>query len=176
MKLYLQNKIVSNFSEVTCDYKIIQGFLHFNFCAHKKNQSLEWLQDNRFSKELPYRNWGLWEQDVFEVFLQPGGTKCPYYEFQVSTLGQGFQLTIYKSRQIYSTPIEKLYDFNAELDHEYFRGTFKFDLRHSFFKGRKIHAGLFACLGSPRHYFAHYDNKDDIIDFHRDNLFIPLEI
>ena len=48
--------------------------------------------------------WGLWEWDVVEVFVASttasasGPTLTPYYEYQVSPLGQHFELEILKPR------------------------------------------------------------------------------
>ncbi len=45
--------------------------------------------------------WGLWDWDVVEVFLSVNGAKgsLPYYEFQVSPLGQYFELKILEPRK-----------------------------------------------------------------------------
>lgn len=44
-------------------------------------------------------HWGLWESDVVEIFIAEPGTHLPYYEFQISPLGQYFELEILEPRK-----------------------------------------------------------------------------
>jgi hypothetical protein len=54
--------------------------------------------------------WGLWDWDVVELFVScaPGG--LPYYEFQVSPLGQHFELEIFEPRKRFNR------DYRSGLD------------------------------------------------------------
>jgi hypothetical protein len=57
----------------------------------------------RANPELPVgeSQWGLWDWDVVEVFVAPGGLarRLPYYEFQASPLGQHFELEVLEPRR-----------------------------------------------------------------------------
>lgn len=52
------------------------------------------------SLPLGSSQWGLWDWDVAEIFLSTSGDESglPYYEFQVSPLGQYFELEILEPR------------------------------------------------------------------------------
>jgi hypothetical protein len=59
--------------------------------------------------------WGLWDWDVVELFVSCTPGRLPYYEFQVSPLGQHFELEIHEPRK----------RFNRE-----FRSGFTYSARH----------------------------------------------
>jgi hypothetical protein len=48
--------------------------------------------------------WGLWDWDVIELFVScsRNSARLPYYEFQVSPLGQHFELEIFEPRKRYN--------------------------------------------------------------------------
>lgn len=56
------------------------------------------------SMEHLYKNWGLWEYDVFEAFLSFADNSLPYLELQVSPLNQKFALLIEEPRKTSAYP------------------------------------------------------------------------
>lgn len=44
-------------------------------------------------------HWGLWESDVVEVFIAEPGGRVPYCEYQISPLGQYFELEVLEPRK-----------------------------------------------------------------------------
>lgn len=69
--------------------------------------------------------WGLWEWDVVELFVQASAAAPTYYEFQVSPLGQFFELEIFEPRKRFNRDFASGFrahaktlssaDWNAEL-------------------------------------------------------------
>jgi hypothetical protein len=125
----------------------------------------------------PESNWGLWDGDVVEVFLQlgqSGGTSGPYYEFQLSPLGQRFQLKVIRPR----TEIDR--DFRCsgletrvaseKAGDGPWQARFEIPLRALGWDGKltSIRGGLFAILGEPadRTYWAAFLPPQDRPDFH----------
>lgn len=130
------------------------------------------------------RNWGLWNFDVVECFLFPQkvahlSQRTPYYEFQLSPLGQRFSLVIERPRLVTHSPYEV--DFVGHNDTcpgafgQEWRATLNLTLPE--FQGSTLWGNLCACLGPPeaREYFALNWNQEGALDFHRPEAFVLLE-
>ncbi len=121
-------------------------------------------------------NWGLWDFDVVEVFLQksPGN----YIELQTSPLNQWFSLEIIKPREE-TAPLKSLgkSKIHGQLTEKGFQGEFIIDKSIIPGVGPNIYGNLTACLGSQeqRSYYALNINKEDCADFHRPELFLKLD-
>lgn len=142
-----------------------------------KRSSRPWLSDEVFTSDWS-KNWGLWNKDVVEAFLQlrstPDDTKAPYLEIQVSPLNQPFALIITEPRKIFAAP--KVLDFFHEvsIDGRSWKTTMKVTLPADL-KGTDLYGGFFACLDQdPREYFAFEPNPEQNPDFHRPELFLKL--
>lgn len=129
------------------------------------------------------KNWGLWEFDVVECFIQSrSNSECyndEYLEFQLSPLGQEFGLKIKKPREVYYTPldlkvtsqvnsVDSGWEASIEIPFENFNHT----------EGNQIFGNFHACLGNEndRGYFSLWHNDEKVIDFHRPHDFKRLEL
>ena len=121
----------------------------------------------------PQSNWGLWEGDVVELFLQLQGPGSPYYEFQVSPLGQRFQLQIQKPRVEWDSSF-RCQGFNSGVSRASTGGSWQARLEIPLgelgWDGevRSIRGGAFAILGgkSERSYWAAFLPRQEKPDFH----------
>lgn len=150
--------------------------VNLEFIVNKRN-SHPWLSDDVYTQDWS-KNWGLWNKDVVEAFLQlrsqPDDTKAPYLEIQVSPLNQPFALLISEPRKTFAPP--KSLDFTHEVTVEgrQWKAVMKVILP-SELNGDHLYGGFFACLDeNPREYFALEPNPEQNPDFHRPELFLPL--
>jgi hypothetical protein len=142
-----------------------------------KRSSRPWLSDPAFSQDWS-KNWGLWNTDVIEAFIQlrstPSDLKAPYLEIQVSPANHPFALIIEEPRQIFYAP--KILDFSHEvlLEGRSWKTSVKVVLP-SDLRGTLPYGGFYACLDKdPREYFALEPNPENDPDFHRPEFFVPL--
>lgn len=152
-----------------------------NFKVQKSKQFF-WLTNQNFQAESK-KNWGLWNYDVVEVFLQPRleitYTHTPYIELQVSPLNQGFNLVIIEPRQIYYTPLDLRFFHETvltETNERYIWNT-KLTLELPFYS-KYLFGNCFACLGQGenREYFGLNLKPGVSPDFHRPDYFIPFNL
>jgi hypothetical protein len=111
----------------------------------QKRTGKPWLSDPVFTDDWA-KNWGLWNNDVVEAFLQlrarPDDLRAPYLEVQVSPRNQPFALVVTEPEEL---------------------------------TGTLLYGGFFACLDAdPREFFALAPNPEPAPDFHRPDLFLPL--
>jgi len=170
--LFCQNSKTSPF-QVSYDYQLENDFINIEF---KINQA-SFNTNPDFSLEHPKYNWGLWDYDVVEFFIQERSavlnTALPYYEFQSSPLEQNFQLHIIEPRKISSTPLDSHINSFVQKEGKKTKIQMKIDLKN-FQNHHDLYAGFFACLGKERNYFTHHQEKLKKIDFHRPELFIKI--
>ena len=108
-------------------------------------QRQPWVINNEWPKDRS--QWGLWENDVVEVFIQPtligepvsqqgtnGGSspdqnELPYYEFQLSPLGQFFELEVFEPRKRWNEMFQSGFVTSTKLfsSPQVWRSTFEFD-------------------------------------------------
>jgi hypothetical protein len=142
-----------------------------------KRSSRPWLSDPAFTDDWS-KNWGLWNKDVVEAFIQLRQTsddiKAPYLEIQVSPLNQPFALIIVEPRKSFHAPKELEYSHEVTVENRSWTSVMKFKLP-SELQGTLPFGGFFACLDQePREYFALEPNPENNPDFHRPELFLPL--
>ena len=137
-----------------------------------------WLSDSLLTDDWS-KNWGLWNKDVMEAFLQlrssPDDVKAPYLEIQVSPLNQPFALIITEPRKTFFAP--KVLDFKTtvEVAPKLWTGRMEVELP-SELKGDLLYGGFFSCLSAePREFYALEPNPETNPDFHRPELFLALE-
>lgn len=129
---------------------------------------------------------GLWNTDVVEIFLRLSHDG-PYYEFQVSPLGQFFELEIIRPRVELNSEYKSHGKFEAQslssTEGEYsWSASFLIPLQSfpSFtqneFKIEKLEGGLFAILGTPqqRSYYSAFLPPQRVPDFHKPEFFKKL--
>lgn len=137
-----------------------------------------WLSDPLMTNDWS-KNWGLWNKDVVETFLQlrstPEDIDAPYLEIQVSPLNQPFALIITEPRKTYFPP--KTLNFKTEVNvtEKLWTGKMEVILPDEL-KGKNLYGGFYACLSTdPREFYALDPNSESTPDFHRPDLFLKLE-
>lgn len=167
--------------EVWFNCASIANVFSFHFFV-KKLKPNYFCISNEFSQDHYSKNWGLWNTDVVEVFLQnrksADEVTASYFELQVSPLNQPFALLIEKPRVTFHIPE------NLSLKTE--SKTFENELCYLWessihfeapFATQEIYLNVFACLGhgENREYFAFNPNLDPKPDFHRPEFFLPIQ-
>jgi hypothetical protein len=118
-------------------------------------------------------NWGLWDFDVVEVFIQKKCEKNHYLELQVSPLNQKFALLVKEPRKE-TIEIKSLSsDISSTQTESGFKACFEIEVADIPGDSNEIYANFFACLGPKenRSYFALNINKEAEPDYHRPELF-----
>lgn len=144
----------------------------------QKRDASAWLTDPKFSQDWT-QNWGLWNHDVVEVFLQLRKTaddlKAPYLEIQVSPANQPFALIITEPRKTFFPPAILDFKTSVETSGRSFTAHMEV-LLPAELSGELLFGGAFACLSqNPREYFALEVNPEVNPDFHRPELFQALD-
>ena len=144
----------------------------------QKRTGPAWQNDPIFTTDW-LKNWGLWNKDVMEAFLQlrdhENDVKAPYLEIQISPLNQPFALIITEPRNIFFPP--KTLDFKHEVSvtDKLWTGKMEVILPEEL-KGNLLYGGFFSILASePREYYALEPNSENNPDFHRPELFLKLD-
>ncbi|MBL7665660.1 MAG: hypothetical protein JNM93_11055 [Bacteriovoracaceae bacterium] len=159
--------------EVSVDFK--QGKnLEINFEVKSKNA---YLTSNDFGPDYK-KNWGLWNYDVVEAFLQKRdkrGVASPYLEFQLSPKGQAFALVIIKPRQIYYTPLDFKISSKSVVSGESWKAQLSIPSNVFLCEG-ELYGNFYACLGENqnREYYGMNLNPEEKPDFHRPEFFVKL--
>ncbi len=143
----------------------------------QKRSGRPWLSDPAFTDDWT-KNWGLWNNDVVEAFLQlrshPGDLKAPYLEVQVSPLNQPFALVVTEPRKVFAPPKSLELTHSISVDGRRWDAALTVVLPPELV-GKDLYGGFFACLDKdPREYFAIEPNPEANPDFHRPELFISL--
>lgn len=147
--------------------------LTFNFTVSKRDGS-EYCANPEFGEDYS-KNWGLWETDVVEAFIQlrktPEEVTAPYLEIQLSPLNQPFALLIEKPRETFDYPKNLSFTHESAGEERTWRAQMKVTLPNEL-QGQHLYLGLNACLGiGEREFFALNPNPEEIPDFHRPDLF-----
>ncbi len=126
-------------------------------------------------------NWGLWDWDVVELFVSCAPKGLPYYEFQVSPLGQRFELKIEEPRKKVDRDFKS--GFMADASKRP-RSPGGWDAEISVplsvlgwdRKPESIIGNAFAILGPPkaRTYWSRFLKPQKVPDFHRPKEFKSL--
>ena len=159
------------------EWEVQNRELSLQFRVYKR-LTKPWLSDENYTQDWS-KNWGLWNKDVVEAFLQlrshPSDLSAPYLEIQVSPLNQPFALIVREPRKSFAPP-EALHFFHeVSLENKIWSTSIKVALP-SELKGEFLYAGFFACLDQePREFYALEPNSEEAPDFHRPDLFLPLE-
>jgi hypothetical protein len=178
MQAYLK-KHAPGFSQhaIKVNWQRSDAKLVLEFHIQKRTGPL-WLSDPLFTSDWS-KNWGLWNKDVMEAFLQlrtsPDDVKAPYLEIQVSPLNQPFALIITEPRKTFFPPKKLEFQTEVQLTDKLWIGKMEVILPEEL-KGHLLFGGFFSCLSSdPREYYAHDPNPEAAPDFHRPELFMPLD-
>ena len=144
----------------------------------QKRLSEEWHTDSAFTSDWS-KNWGLWNKDVVEVFLQlranDQDTKAPYLEIQVSPLNQPFALIITEPRKVFYAPKELTFTHSVTVEGRLWTAHMEVILPKDL-KGTHLYGGFFSITGyEPREFYALEPNPEATPDFHRPELFLSLD-
>lgn len=158
------------------EWDVIDREVTIQFIVSKRS-TRPWLTDPVFTHDFT-KNWGLWNKDVVEAFLQlrnnPDDVGAPYLEIQISPLNQPFALIITEPRKSFYAP--KILDVIHEVlvDGKNWTATMKLTLPNDLL-GSVLYGGFYACLDhDPREYYALQPNIENQPDFHRPELFLPM--
>jgi hypothetical protein len=151
--------------------------ISLKFTVHRRI-GLSWDTSDQFSEDYK-KNWGLWNHDVVEAFLQlrsdPSEVLNPYLEIQVSPLGQKFALIVKKPREDFFIPDGLNFSSSVSCEGRVWETSIHLTLPDDL-SGDHLYAGLFSCLSADeREYYALEPNPESRPDFHRPDLFIPLD-
>lgn len=158
--------------QVMVDWEISpDNFVEFLFTV----KNITPKSDPNFSMDYK-KNWGLWDFDVVEVFLQRGENSEQYLEFQTSSLGQPFALLIKKARVEFSPPDVLEVKVQTLLENGNWTSKISVPLSDIPGDGNILRGNCFCCLGSKeqREYYGLNINLDEQADFHRPELFTVL--
>lgn len=152
--------------------------ISLEFQVNKRNAS-PWESDPQMSSNY-LKNWGLWNNDVVEAFLQlrshPEDVTAPYLEIQVSPLNQPFALVIVEPRKTFHPPQNLEFKTTSITEGRVWTGTIEVILPDEI-KGDHLYGGFFSCLSkNPREYYALETNPEATPDFHRPELFLSLDL
>ncbi len=125
-----------------------------------------------FSHE--FQNWGLWEHDVFEVFLTKNDSGLPYLEMQVSPLNQKFALIVKRPREETEYPKVCPFRSHAEIKDGEWHSWIEVDLDQIPGDSNVIKGNVHAIIGDTRSFFSYNVNSEDEPDFHKPELFKEL--
>lgn len=144
----------------------------------QKRTGPAWQTDPVFTTDWS-KNWGLWNKDVLEAFLQlrqdENDLKAPYLEIQVSPLNQPFALIITEPRKTFFPPKKLDFSHEVSLADKMWTGKMTVTLPEEL-KGDLLYGGFYSCLASePREFYALEPNPEQNPDFHRPELFLRLD-
>lgn len=152
--------------------------IELDFTVQKRSNS-PWITDTSFGQDWNH-NWGLWNKDVVEAFLQlrndPTDLRAPYLEVQVSPLGQPFALIIVEPRKTFHPPASDfVFTTSVNLEQRIWTAHMELTLPAEI-RGEHLYGGFFSCLlEGNREYYALEPNPEDKPDFHRPELFLTLD-
>lgn len=151
--------------------------LTLEFQVNKRDGS-SWHTNSELTSDWR-KNWGLWNHDVVEGFLQLRSEEsqlgAPYLEVQVSPLNQPFALIITEPRKATHEPESLHFTHEVEVEGRSWKSKMIIELPQDL-QGDVLYGGFFACLGEgEREYFALEPNPEAKPDFHRPELFIKLD-
>lgn len=161
---------------VKVEWNISGREVSLNFTVTKRS-SKAFLSDGVFTDDWS-KNWGLWNKDVVEAFIQlrsdKDDLKAPYLEVQVSPLNQPFALVIFEPRKTFQAPKTLNFEHSVTVEGKSWSTAMKFTLPEEL-KGDLVYGGFFSCLESePREFYALEPNPENNPDFHRPELFLEL--
>lgn len=144
----------------------------------QKRLGAPWQSDANFSQDYS-KNWGLWNKDVIEAFLQlrsdENDLSAPYLEIQVSPLNQPFALIIKEPRKTYYAPDNLPFKTEVTLTDKLWSGKMEVTLPEDL-QGDHLYGGFFSMIAiDPKEYYALNPNPEENPDFHRPELFLRLD-
>lgn len=140
----------------------------------KKTESESWYSSENSSPEY-YKNWGLWNTDVVEFFLQGRDQKeqsdLPYIEFLVNPSNDRFALMTLIPRKLTFTPQDLIFTSHHSLNQNSW--TTELSIKNPFKHSAMLWGNFHACLGpeNKRQYYSAFHQSHPTPDFHRPDQF-----
>jgi hypothetical protein len=124
--------------------------------------------------------WGLWEWDVVELFVSCDPGRLPYYEFQVSPLGQRFELEIFEPRKRFNRDFRSGFESSARrLSETSWEAEMRIPLDQLGWdrKGASLAGNAYAILGpaAARTYWSLFLGPQAKPDFHLPQQFHKID-
>ncbi len=164
---------------IKVEWKCEDDLVVMIFSLQKRDASI-WKSDPAFSDDWS-KNWGLWNNDVVEAFLQlrstPEDLKAPYLEVQVSPLNQPFALIITEPRKTFFPPANLSFTTVSHAEGRTWKASLTVKLPPDL-QGATLYGGFFSCLSltdGRREFYALEPNPETSPDFHRPELFVNLQ-
>lgn len=181
ISLGIAQQVELHHHQVAVDFAVGEGLFSAHFSISKPKPFF-WLTDQNFHTYNNNKNWGLWNFDVIEVFLQPRNQIThfhqSYLELQVSPLNQGFNLQIIEPRKIYYTPLDLNFYHETNLTETTTHYQWECKLTVSLPEIDKyLFGNFYACLGQgeTREYFGLNLKASAKPDFHCPDYFVMLD-
>lgn len=168
----------TSYHGVKVSWKRTDRTVSIDFTVTKRSNT-PWAVDETFGTDWN-KNWGLWNKDVVEAFLQlrsdPDDLRAPYLEIQVSPMNQPFALLIVEPRKTFHPPAPDLvFSGEVTLDQKVWTAHMEITLPAEL-KGDLLYGGFFSCLlEGNREFYALEPNPEEKPDFHRPELFLSLD-
>ena len=123
-----------------------------------------------------WKNDGLWDFDVVELFVRRESVKNRYLELEISPLGQKVAILVKRPREDFSDFVPKDAIAKAAITDRGFNAIFKILISDIPGKGNIVLGNAHACLGKDhRNYFSLFDSSIGRPDFHRPEFFQSVE-
>ena len=158
--------------KVFVDYSLTNDCVEIQF----KVETDKLITSNDF-KTNGFENWGLWNFDVVEVFLQKSSQTDRYLELQVSPLGQKLAIDIFKPREDHRIKVDYQGTMESMITPFGFDAKFSVPLNEIPGDDKVVFGNFTACLGltNRRSYSAiSINDEDKEPDFHIPRLFQKL--
>jgi hypothetical protein len=115
--------------------------------------------------------WGLWDWDVVELFISADPASKTYYEFQLSPIGQFFELEIFEPRKSFNREFNSGFKHHVELvSPTHWRAEMQIPLKSIGWDGKpaSLCANAFAILGEgvKKTYWSLTLPRQEKPDFH----------
>lgn len=156
---------------VFVDYQLLGDVLKVHF----KVEFTKLHVSNNFSMDS-FKNWGLWNTDVVELFITRSQNKTPYLELQLSPLSQKFALVVETPRQKFAYPKTLDVIVKSRVEKGRWDGEILLPVKQIPGASNELFGNFHACLGDSQNrcYFGFEINSDELPDFHRPDLFKKL--
>lgn len=119
-----------------------------------------------------WKNEGLWDLDVVELFLTRENSKGAYLELEISPLGQKVAILVKEARNDFEDYIPRSIEATSDLTADGFEANFNISLSDLPGSGMNVFGNAHACLGKlSRNYFSLFDCGKGKPDFHRPEYF-----
>ncbi|MBT2558599.1 hypothetical protein J7E24_12450 [Hymenobacter sp. ISL-91] len=156
-----------------------EGWFAATFRVTRPMGAACWNCNPDFSRTDYRENWGLWEHDVVELFLQPRphpeAQSGPYLEVQISPLGQPFALWVEEPARRFAPPAKLAFTKEVLLEPDAWQTRLSVRIP-DYEPGALLFGNLTACLGpaQARGFWGLALNAESTPDFHRPADFVQL--